>query len=180
MAIYLLNLINASSIITFSSKFSYTILIIISIIYLIFKIVVPSAIEFSEEGLQTKSFISNILKHSDRSNKVLFVIDPGSEYEWGFFIKEYFEIEMDRPNIQFLLVSSNYAYPPHYISKEYFIEKFKNYIVKPEGLIFEKYSCIAVLPLSNDLFIKKFSDLIKSANYNCENNSTFNVYYLNK
>jgi hypothetical protein len=178
LIIYLLHIINSESNITYSSRFSLISLIILSVIYLNFKIVVPSAIEFSDEGLQTKTFINNILDHSKKGDRTLFVLDPGSEYEWGFFLKVYFETELNKNDIQFLPVSSSYTYPPHYSSRALFLQKFNEYIAQPDDLLERKYSCIAVLPLSFNLFNMEFSDFIKSNGYVCMNNSKFNVYYL--
>lgn len=180
LIIYLLNYISSVSGVTFFSKYAYFSLIIFVVIYLNFRVVVPSAIEFSDEGLQTKTFINNILNHSEKTDKLLFVLDPGSEYEWGFFLKEYFETELKRANFQFLLVSSNYLYPPHYASKQLFIQKFNKYLAKADELEKDKISCIAVLPLSFNLFATGYSDLIKSSKYSLINNSSFNVYYFSK
>ena len=165
LIIYLLNILTSDSTISYTSKFSFLTFIIIAIIYINFKIVVPSANKFSEEGLQTGSFISNIVNHSDRKDKILFVIDPGSEYEWGFFLKSYFEIELNRDNIYFLPVSSVYSYRPNYISKDLFIKKFDKYIIKPDDLIIEKFTCIAILPLSKNVFLKEFPAFTTSSEY---------------
>lgn len=179
LTIYLLNIISSSSAISHTSKSSYITLIIFAIIYLNFKTIVPAAYNFTEEGLQTKTFIDNIVSHSDQKDKILFVLNPGSEYEWGFFIKTFFETKLGRKDIQFLPVYSNYSYAPHNVSKDIFIEKFKEYIIKPDALFKEKFKCIAVLPLSKDLFMMEFPTYNKSSEYACLNNFNFTVYYLN-
>jgi hypothetical protein len=179
LVIYLLNIVISGSTYTYISKYSFITLIVIAIIYLNFKQVIPSAIKFSDEGFHTRNFIDNIVKHSVPSDKILFVIDPGSEYEWGYFLREYFENELNRPNFQFLQVFSNYTYSQS-ISKDLFSQIFQKYLAQPGDLIEEKYSIIAILPLSFDIFNKESSAFIKSSKYICINNSAFNVYYYNK
>ena len=180
LAIYLLNIINRSLTISFTSKVSYLTLIVIAILYMNFKTVVPAAIKFTDEGWQTKTFIKNILDHSEKQDKVLFVLNPGSEYEWGFFLKAYFETKLNSFNFQFLTLYSDYSYAPNYISKDLFMDKFNKYIIKPEALVREKYSCIAVLPLSKELFLKEFPAYSQLSAYTSLINSNFTVYYLRK
>lgn len=180
LIVYVMRTIRLNDKINNISKFAFTAMVCLSLIVINFRTVIPAAREFSNEGLQTKALLNSIIDHTDKKDTILFVLDPGPEYEWGFFLKTYFETGLGMPNIHFLPVSTAYAYPPHYVSRDLFLKVFSKYLIKPDSLRTVKYSCIAVLPDAFALLNKEYPYLVTSSKYTSIINPNFNVYYLRK
>lgn len=172
--IYLLQNVYENNNITLFSKRAFT----IAIIYVIYSFLkydaLPSAKIFAKEGNLTEKFISTIIDNTKSSDRILVVLNSSQNYEWGHSINKYLTIKANRKKINFLIIEKQLNNDFEKNLDVRFINTFSDLIVKD---INNNFSCIAVLPFSNNISINEKLD--RSKLYTRNKFDYFTVYTKN-
>jgi hypothetical protein len=149
--IFLSDEIFRSEEISLLSKRTYIFLILLVTFSFLRNETIPDAKIFADEGRSTNKFLSSIIAATKNDDSILVVLNGYKNYEWGFSIIDYLANNADRRNIRFYTIDNQLNNDLEKDIDKRFSLSFDNIIIKELN---NNFSCIAILPFSNNIEIK--------------------------